>query len=109
MHAVLQRHCARYCGAQNLAVVLIGAEPLPKLQRMVADAFSAVPRAPEDAPDYSQMPLPFDGVASPRRYRVKCILKQLLFSPFCCSPMRILSCSAPAAGDQSEGPCGVGG
>ena len=61
-HAVLRHHCERYCGAQNLAVVLIGADPLPKLHRMASAAFSAVPRAPLDAPDYSRMPLPFSGV-----------------------------------------------
>lgn len=68
---MLRQHCERHCGAQNLTVVVVGAEPLPKLQRTVSAVFGAVPRAPVDAPDYSTMPLPFEGTpldaAAPRR------------------------------------------
>lgn len=56
------QHCRDYCGAQNLLVVAVGTQSLNKIEKMVRKSFGQIPRAPKDAPDYSQMDLPFLGV-----------------------------------------------
>lgn len=61
---VLTDHCMTYCGSQNLLVVVRGTQTLNKLEKMVKNTFGKVPRAPKDAPDYSNMGLPFKGTPS---------------------------------------------
>jgi secreted Zn-dependent insulinase-like peptidase len=61
---LLTQHCREYCGAQNLLVVALGTQSLNKLEKMVRKTFGTIPRALKDAPDYSNMSLPFPGMPS---------------------------------------------
>lgn len=77
---VLTEHCRAYCGAQNLLVVALGTQSLNKLEKMVKKTFGKVPRAPKDAPDYSTMGLPFQGVILPSRQAVHFCYRNRYFS-----------------------------
>jgi hypothetical protein len=60
----LRGHFRRYFGAQNLRIVILGSSPLPRLSVLLERHFGGMPRALDDAPDYSTMGFPFEGAVA---------------------------------------------